>query len=163
MSELKEFVVIAVYLFICFTVLASFKAAVLHANGIAFAPFGIAAVKALICAKFVSIGHAFHVGERFKSMPLIWPTLYRSLLFLLLLLALNIAEEVLVGLIHRRGVVESILDIAGGTLGQLVAASMVVLLILIPFFAFRTLGEVVGEQNLVHVFLYGYRGRTTKA
>jgi hypothetical protein len=26
-------------------------------------------------------------------------------------------------------------------------------LILIPFFAFRTLGEVVGEQNLVRVFL----------
>ena len=31
---------------------------------------------------------------------------------------------------------------------------MVGLLILIPFFAFRTLGELVGEQNLVRVFLY---------
>ena len=28
------------------------------------------------------------------------------------------------------------------------------LLILIPFLAFRTLGELVGEQNLVRVFLY---------
>lgn len=30
--------------------------------------------------------------------------------------------------------------------------SIVVLLILIPFFAFRSLGEVVGECNLVRVF-----------
>ena len=42
----------------------------------------------------------------------------------------------------------------GGTLDQLIATSMVGLLILIPFFAFRTLGELVGEQNLVRVFLY---------
>jgi hypothetical protein len=29
-----------------------------------------------------------------------------------------------------------------------------VLLILIPFFAFRTLGEIVGENNLVRVFFH---------
>ena len=48
----------------------------------------------------------------------------------------------------------SILAVAGGTLDQLIAASFVMLLILVPFFAFRSLGEVVGEANLVRVFLH---------
>ena len=60
----------------------------------------------------------------------------------------------MVGFIHHRTVTESLVEFGGGTLDQLIATSIVGLLILIPFFAFRTLGELVGEQNLVRVFLY---------
>jgi hypothetical protein len=56
--------------------------------------------------------------------------------------------------------------IGGGTLDQLIATSVVGLLILIPFFAFRALGEVVGERNLVRIFLEQRRktqGRTVSS
>jgi hypothetical protein len=153
-DELKDFAIIAVYLYICFTAILYLKASILRAHNIEFAPFAFAAAKALICAKFVSLGHIFHVGERFKSLPLIWPTLYKSAAFLVFLIILNALEEIIVGLIHHRAVAESLADFGGGTLDQLIATSFVALLILIPFFAFRTLGELVGEQNLVRVFLY---------
>ena len=152
LDELREFVVIAAYLFVCFTALAYLKASILRAHGIEFAPFGFAAIKALVCAKFVSVGHALHIGERFKSLPLIWPTVYKSFTFLALLLVLNAVEEVVVGLIHSRAIVDSLAGVGGGTLDQLIATSVVALLILIPFFAFRVLGEVVGEPNLVRLF-----------
>jgi hypothetical protein len=71
--ELKEFLTIAAYFYVCFTALAYLKAAILQAQGIAFAPFGFAAVKVLICAKFMSIGHAMHLGERYRKQALIWP------------------------------------------------------------------------------------------
>jgi hypothetical protein len=150
--ELKEFVVIAAYLFVCFAAVAYFKASILKAHGISFAPFGFAIAKALICAKFVSMGHIFHLGERFKSLPLIWPTLYKSFCFLALLLALNALEEVVVGLIHHRAITDSMAEFGGGTLDQLIASSFIGFLILVPFFAFRTLGELVGERNLRQVF-----------
>jgi hypothetical protein len=153
-DELKEFAVIAVYLYICFTAILYLKASILKAHNIEYAPFGLAAVKALICAKFVSVGHMFHVGERFKSLPLIWPTLYKSAAFLVFLIVLNALEEITAGLLHHRTVAESLAEFGGGTLDQLIATSIVGLLILIPFFAFRTLGEAVGERNLVRVFLY---------
>jgi hypothetical protein len=70
-DELKEFAVVALYLYVCFTAILYLKASILKAHDIEFAPFGFAAVEALICAKFVSLGHIFHVGERFKSLPLI--------------------------------------------------------------------------------------------
>jgi hypothetical protein len=152
-DELKEFAVVAIYLYVCFAALLYLKASILRAHDIEFAPFGLAAAKALICAKFVSLGHMVHVGERFKSRPLIWPTLYKSIAFLALLLVLNAIEEVLVGLLHHRAVVDSLAQIGGGTLDQLIATSVIGLLILIPFFAFRALGEVLGERNLVRLFL----------
>jgi|SRR5579862_685463 len=159
-DELKEFLVVGVYLFVCFSALAYLKYAILQAQDIAFAPFGFAAAKALICAKFMSIGHAVHLGERYKTRALIWPTLYRSLVFLALLLVLNVLEEVAVGLFHHRTVADSIAGVGGGTLQQLIATSFVIFLVLVPFFAFRSLGEVVGEQNLVRVFLHS---RTSSA
>lgn len=151
-DELIEFAIIAAYLYICFSAIFYLKASILKAQGIAFAPFAFSAVKALICAKFASVGHALHVGERFKNLPLIWPTLYRSLAFLLLLLILNALEEVLVGTLHGRSTADSLAEVGGGTLDQLFASSIVGFLILVPFFAFRVLGEAVGERNLVRVF-----------
>ncbi|MFZ3359442.1 MAG: hypothetical protein WCA56_16900 [Xanthobacteraceae bacterium] len=152
-DELKEFIIIAAYLLICFTAIAYLKAAILRAHGIAFAPFGFAAIKALICAKFVMVGRVFHVGDRVKlRLPLIWPVLRKSAAFLMLLLVLNALEEIVVGLTHHRSVADSIAEIGGGTLDQLIATSIVGLLILIPFFAFRALGVVVGERNLARVF-----------
>lgn len=151
-DELIEFAVIAAYLFVCFTAILYFKATILKDQGIPFAPFGFAAVKALIFAKFASVGHALHFGERFKNLPLIWPTLYRALIFLFLLLILNALEEVIVGLIHGRRVADSLTGIGGGSLDQLFATSIVGFLILVPFFAFRVLGEAVGQRNLIRVF-----------
>src|SRR5262249_31734866 len=150
--ELKDFVVIAAYLFVCFAAVAYFKASILKAHGISFAPFGFAVVKAVICAKFVSMGQIFHLGERFKSLPLIWPTIYKSLCFLSMLIVLNALEEVFVGFLHGRTIVDSMADFGGGTMDQLIATSFIGFLMLMPFFAFRTLGEVVGERNLVQVF-----------
>ena len=156
-DEVKEFAIVAAYLYVCFAALIYLKAAILQAHGIEFAPFGLAAAKALICAKFVSLGHMFHLGERFKSQPLIWPTLHKSVAFLVLLLALNAVEEVLVGLLHRRAILDSLAEIGGGTLDQLIATTVIGFLILFPFFAFRALGEVVGEGTLVRLF---FRPRT---
>jgi hypothetical protein len=151
-AELREFAVIAVYLWICFTALAYLKFAILEAHGIAFAPFGFAAAKALICAKFVSLGHALHLGERFKRQPLIWPVLHRSFAFLALLIVLNALEEIIVGWWHGRTLLDSLSELAGGTRDQVIATAIVMLLILIPFFILRVLGEVVGERTLARLF-----------
>lgn len=151
-DELKEFLIITVYLYICFAAIIYLKASILQAHGIAYAAFGVAFAKALICAKFVLVGRMFHLGERFKSLPLIWPTLHKSIIFLVFLLILNALEEVLVGLIHHRDVANTVAGLYGGTLDQLIATSFVGLLILFPFFAFQSLGELLGERNLVRVF-----------
>ncbi len=158
-DEMIEFAVITVYLCICFSALAYLKAAILEAHGVAFAPFGFAVVKALICAKFIMVGRALHLGERYRTQALIWPTLHKSLIFLVLLIVLNVAEEMIVGYVHGRAAMDTIAEFGGGTLDQAIATAVVMFLILVPFFAFRSLGERVGERNLVQVFLRPRSGR----
>lgn len=155
--ELKEFLIIAAYLYVCFTALAYLKAAILQAHGIAFAPFGFAAVKALICAKFLSIGYVFHLGERYRKHALIWPILHRSFVFLALLIVLTVLEELTVGYLHHRAFADSIAEIGGGTFHQAIATMIILLLILIPFFAFRSLADVVGGHVLFRLFFEARR------
>jgi hypothetical protein len=151
-EELMEFIVLTAYLYVCFMAVLYFKAAVLQAQGIAFTPFGLAIVKAAICAKFILTGRIFHLGERFKKLPLIVPTLHRSLVFLLLLAVLTYIEEILAGAIHGRTFLDSISEVAGGTLSQIVATALIMFLILVPYFAFRALGEIIGDKILVRLF-----------
>jgi hypothetical protein len=151
-GELREFAIVAVYLYVYFAALTYMKAAILQAHDIPFAAFGFAAAKALIFAKFVLMGRMFHLGERFRGAALIWPTLHKSLAYFALLFILNGLEEVVVGFFHHQSIVESISDIGGGTINQLIASSFIGLLILIPFFAFRAIGDVVGERILVRLF-----------
>ncbi len=151
-DHLREFCIVGGYLCVCFTALAYLKAVILQTYGIDYAPFGFAVLKALICAKFMVIGHALGLGERFATRPLIWRTMYKSLTFLVLLMFLNALEEILKGLWHGRTVVAAAVETAGGRLHQIVAMSAVMFLILLPFFAFRALGEAIGERRLIRLF-----------
>jgi len=152
-SELHEFAILSTYLFICFIALAAFKAAVLHAYGISFAPWAFAAVKALVCAKFLLVGRMFGLGDGLAAKyPLILSTLYRSFVFLVVLGVLTVIEEILLGQLHGEALADSLDKIGGGTLWQLLATSFIMLLILIPWFAFRALAEVIGEETLRRLY-----------
>jgi hypothetical protein len=54
------------------------------------------------------IGDAVKLGERDANRPLIWPTLYRAFLFLLLLIAMTTIEEAGVGLFHGQSIAASL-------------------------------------------------------
>ena len=152
-TELREFAFLATYLFICFTALAAFKAAVLNAYGVSFAPWLFAAVKALVAAKFLLVGRMFGLGDGLATKhPLIVSTLYRAFAFLLVLAFLTAVEEIVMGLLRGESISESISAIGGGTLWQVIATSVIMLLVLIPWFAFRALGEVIGDETLIRLY-----------
>jgi hypothetical protein len=152
-EELIEFAALTTYLYICFAAVIYFKAAVLQAQGIAYDHLGLAIIKAALCAKFMLVGRAARIGERFRNLPLIVPTLHKSFVFLLLLAVLTLIEEIVVGAIHGQTIIHSISGIAGGTLHQFVATIFIIFLILTPYFAFRSLGQIVGDKILVRLFL----------
>jgi hypothetical protein len=151
--ELREFAILATYLFVCFSALAGFKAAILSAQGISFSPWLFALIKALVCAKFLLVGRWFGLGDGLAAKyPLIVSTLYRSMTFLLVLGLLTVIEEAVVGHFHGETLGASLGRIGGGTFAQFVATSVILLLVLVPFFAFRALGEITGEKTLVQLY-----------
>ena len=147
--ELIEYLTISAYLYICFGSLIFYKATILHSDGIEFASFGIAIVKALVSAKFIMLLNALRIGERIGGIGvLLVDILKNSLLFVVFLIALTVVEEMIVGYFHGRTSQEVLSEMAGGTLPQAFAVSILMLLTLIPYFAFRGVADHLGEGVL---------------
>ena len=147
--ELFEYSMISTYLFVCFGALLFYKAAILRSDGIEFAPFGIAAIKALVLGKFVLILHALKVGER-KGGPavLLLDIFKKSVVFLVFLSFLAVLEDIIAGFFHGREIRDVISEIGGGTLQQVLATGVLLLLILIPYFTFRIVSVRLGDGVL---------------
>ena len=76
---MKEYAGISLYFYVCFGAILLYKESVLEAHDLSYAPYGLAAAKALILGKFMLIGQAIHLGERFRHKPLItWFSTSRS-------------------------------------------------------------------------------------
>jgi len=151
--ELKEFVILFTYLYITIGAVVLLKAAVLHAQGIDSIVWGIAVVKAALLAKFMMLGYVMKIGERNLTRALIWPTLHRAFGFLVLLIIMTIIEEAVVGLFDHQSIAASLAALTGSRLEETLAGYLIMLLVLIPFFAFRVLDEALGEGRLTRMFL----------
>jgi hypothetical protein len=120
--------------------------------GVDFAVWGIAGVKALLLAKFMLLGRALQLGRRFRDRPLVWPTLYHALMFLILLLVLTTMEEIVVGSIRHRPLADSLARAVGHTVFEGIAVCLILFLILVPYSAFVCLADVLGERDTFRLF-----------
>ena len=147
--ELIEYFVVASYLFVCFGALIFYKASILHGEGIEFTVFGLAIVKALILGKFLLLLEALKIGEdKRHARSALANILTKSLLFSLLLFAMTVVEELIVGHIHGRTSHEILREIVGGTWQQAAAVAILLFLILIPFFGYQEVAARLGKGKL---------------
>ncbi len=152
MHEFTELAIVTAYLYITLGAVILMKASVLHDQGIDFTPWGVAIVKAAVLAKFMLLGRAMQIGERYSTRPLIWPTLHKAFAFLVLLVVLTIIEEIVVGLFHHQSVAASFDELTGAKLDKSLAGILILLLVLIPYFVIRVLSEALGEDRLARMF-----------
>jgi hypothetical protein len=157
--ELVQFAVISAYLYVCFGAVILYKTAILNAEGISSAPFGLAAVKALILAKFMLLGEAARLGERYESRRVIHVILHKTLLFLLLLVVLAEIEEAISGMVHGQTLDAVLTAMGGSALWETAAASLIMLLILIPYIAFMEISAALGEHGMWQLLLTRRQGK----
>jgi hypothetical protein len=155
LHELKELVFITLYLYVTLGAVILMKTAVLHTQGVEFTPWGIAIVKAVVLGKFMLLGEAMKIGGRTTTGPLIWPTLRKAFGLLVLLIIMNIIEEAVVGLFHGKSIAASLGELFGPRLDETLAGYLIMLLVLLPYCAFRVLGEALGEGRLTRMFFVG--------
>jgi hypothetical protein len=140
--------VIAVYLFVVFGVLAVHEEVVAAKNHLEYHFYGFAIINALILGKVMLVADDFHFANRFRNSPLVYPILFKSIAFTILLLVLDIVEEVGVGVFKGKAIAESFPDIGGGGLRGMFFMFLIISILLILFFAFREIGQVIGEREL---------------
>ncbi|MEO8715893.1 MAG: hypothetical protein ABI369_12850 [Acetobacteraceae bacterium] len=108
------------------------------------------------------LDHAAGIGDRYGRRRLAHAIIEKAVLFLLLLLVLSAIEEVIVGVLHGRSIGASLADIGGGTLWQLLATSLIMLLILVPYVAFREISATLGHGGLWQLLLRDREGSGTR-
>jgi fumarate reductase subunit C len=150
--EVREYFVMAFYLYVVFALLLVYKSMILAEHHIDFVRHGVALISALALAKVMLTAQELHLAEWFSEAPLIYPTLVKSFAFTIVLACFKIAEEVVVGRFHGKSFHESIADLGGGTWRGILTLAVLLCFMLIPFFGFTELRRVFGSDRLVGVF-----------
>jgi hypothetical protein len=146
-EEMRKYLQVSVYLFICFGALLFYKATLLEEAGVRFLPLGVACVKALIVGKFLLIGDAIHSRTHARHGRLARRIATKVLWLLLVLLLLTIAEELLVGWVHGRSLVEMESDFHARSMPELIAEVLLVGLILVPMVGWAELRQAVSADE----------------
>jgi len=153
-EQMKEFYLIALYLWLVFGLFVVYKSEILAEQHIHFVYHGFAIINALALGKVMLVAKDLHLGERFNDAPLIYPTLLKSALFTVVLACFKILEDTAVGLYHGKSFAESIADLGGGTLQGILILTLLLFVILIPFVGFGELQRVLGEGKLKQLFFH---------
>ena len=150
--ELKEYFVIVFYLWVVFGLFLLYKSVVLNEEHVSYIAHGVALINALVLGKFILIAKALHLGENADDAPLIYPTVLKSALFSLVLAGCKILEDAAVGFSRGKSFSQSIADLGGGTLNGILILTLLMFVVLIPFFGFGELQRVLGKGKLAQLF-----------
>src|SRR5262249_17523807 len=149
---MRQGLVIASYLFIVFSLFDIHKSVILAEHQIDLVEFGLNFLNASALAKVILVAQELNLADQFGEAPLIYPTLLKSFVYTVLLACFKIIEEAAVSMYHGRSFRESVTAFAGGSWKGVLSLTVVLFVVLIPFFAFGELRRVFGE-DIVGAFL----------
>jgi hypothetical protein len=149
-EELRHYVIVAAFLYVCFGALQLYKTAVLEDAGVHYLPLGVAAVKALIIGKFLLVGDALWSRASRPSGRLLGRIVKRVLWLLLVLVLLTIAEELIVGWIHGQSIADVEAELQSRSPLELFAEMLLMGLILLPLVAAIELRQALGPGVFGH-------------
>ncbi|ACK84905.1 hypothetical protein [Methylorubrum extorquens] len=148
LTEVKRILGIFAYLWVVFGLLILHEHIVLSRHGMGYGFYGLAFINAWILAKVMLVGESLDILPIFRGRPLIFPILARSFVFAALLVCAYAIEEMAFGLWHGKTLAGSVPAIGGGGARGVASVGLIMAVALIPYFAFRELGRVLGRERL---------------
>lgn len=147
-KELREYFEVAGYLFVCFCAILWFGSVSSGAPRGGLAELGVAASKALILGKFVLIGGALGIGSRLGSRTLGQYILRKTVLLVVLLVLLSVAEEFLVGWWKGQASGAIWVELAQRRWVGILADSLLLLLVILPYVGAKELARALGPETV---------------
>ena len=150
-EELRNYAIVAGYLYVCFAAVLLYKSALLREEGLHFLPHGLAVGKALILGKFLLIGEAVGLGTRMHARGLLRAVATKSLLYFLLLVVLSVLEEFLVGWARGHSIAQTLAEYKMHSVFEMLAESLLLLLVLIPLITAKEFTRALGPGGLSRI------------
>jgi hypothetical protein len=153
-DEFVQASLLALYFAAWFCAIAFFTFAVLREEAIPITPFGLAIIKAGLCAKFMMIGKAIFPLKVDANRGLIKSIFWHSIVYLLIVTALSFLESGIDGLLHGKSFMESVSSFGHGDPIYIAALSIMYWLILWPYLIVLGLNQSLGN-TAVRTILFG--------
>ena len=150
--ELVEYWINVAYLTLVFAAFTQYRRFILAAYDITYTNYWVALIEALILAKVIMIGAVFRLGRGLEDKPLIFPTLYKTAVFVLFVGAFTVIEYMIKGLWKGTGLMGGLDELLEKWPNELIAFALVVFVAFIPFFGVRELGRVLGQDKIGALF-----------
>ncbi len=150
--ELGEYGINIIYLTLVFAAFTEYRRLLLAAHDITYENYWVALIEAVVLGKVIMIGSVARLGRGLESKPLIFPTLYKTVVFILFVALFKLLEHGLKGLWKGQGFMGGLVELFAKGSHELLANSLVVFVALVPFFAVKELGRVLGEQKIRDLF-----------
>jgi hypothetical protein len=144
------------YLSAFFVAFAWYRRLVLAPHGVPMlADYGMPLIEAAVLAKVIMVLNLFRLGRRWEGKPLIVPTLYKTLIFGVWIMVFAILEHTVRGLLRGEGLMGGLVQLMSTGREELLARCLVNICTLIPFFAVKEMGRVLGRGRLQALFFKG--------
>ena len=153
-DEFVEASLLALYFAAWFCTIAFLTFAVLREQAILITPFGLAIIKAGLCAKFMMIGKAIFPLRVDANRGLIKSIFWHSIVYLGIVIALSFAEAGIEGLFHGKSFLESLSSFGHGDPIYIASLSIMYWLILWPYLIVLGLNQTLGIK-VVRAILFG--------
>ena len=150
--EMFEYWMNFFYLTLMFGAFTQYRRLVLAAHDIIYTNYGIAVIEAAVLAKVIMIGDVFRLGRGLEKKPLLFSTLYKTVIFSLFVAIFKLIEHMIMGLWQGKGLTQGLADFLGRGSHELLANVLVMFVAFIPFFAFKELGRVLGKGRVWELF-----------
>ena len=150
--ELRQLLVISLYLFGFFAIFRLYTRLVLEEYQIDYFHYGLTLLKSVALAKIILTGEALRLGEQSRRRPLAVLTVYYAVVFSAFALAFEVLEHLILGGVRGKDPRAVMAEIVDRGWPHLLAMTMVVFVAFLPFFAFRETGRALGEGKLHGLF-----------
>jgi hypothetical protein len=150
--EVTEYWINVCYLTLVFAAFTQYRRFLLAAHDITYTNYGFAVIEALILAKVIMIGDVARLGRGLERRPLIYPTLYKTVVFTLFVGLFTLVEHGVKGLWKGEGFTSGLVDFFGKGSNEILANSLIVFVAFIPFFGIKELGRVIGQDKIRVLF-----------
>ena len=150
--EVTEYWINVCYLTIVFAAFTQYRRFLLAAHDITYTNYWVALIEALILAKVIMIGDVVRLGRGLEHLALIYPTLYKTVVFTLFVGVFSLVEHGIKGLWKGEGFMDGLFFLLGKGHNELLANSLVVFVAFIPFFGVKELGRVLGQDKIRILF-----------
>jgi len=153
-AEAEQALTLTIYFSIWFCALTLLATTTLDKHPIPLSLFGIAIIKAGLCAKFMLIAQAIFPINVQKSNGIIKSLFLESILYLLVVLGLNYIEAGIEGLMHGKNFLDSMTSFGQKNPLHILAMSLVYWLIVWPYLVLIGMKLALGT-NVITTILFG--------